>query len=157
MSATGEWGEFFPINLSPFAYNETAANDQLPLSKEIVIASGLKWLDPVPVQNAEMPISEIEDSIAETKEDITTQILKCSSSQKNYKIIKSEFDFYKEHSLPIPRKCFNERFLDRMKKRSANFLYSRNCHNCSVQMYSSYPTSRPEKVFCEKCYLENVY
>jgi hypothetical protein len=45
MKSTGEWGEFFPISMSPFAYNETTAAQYLPLSKEEVLERGLKWID----------------------------------------------------------------------------------------------------------------
>jgi hypothetical protein len=38
MQETGERGEFFHRNLSPFGYNETVANEYFPLSKEEAIA-----------------------------------------------------------------------------------------------------------------------
>jgi hypothetical protein len=31
MQTTGEWGQFFPLWLSPFAYNESLAADYFPL------------------------------------------------------------------------------------------------------------------------------
>ena len=34
MEATGERGEFFPVWLSPWGYNETYANDYYPLSRK---------------------------------------------------------------------------------------------------------------------------
>ncbi|HRI36281.1 MAG TPA: hypothetical protein PK765_04380 [bacterium] len=34
MRETGEWGEFFSPNLSPFGYNETVAMEYFPLTKE---------------------------------------------------------------------------------------------------------------------------
>ena len=37
MTATWEWGEFFPIWLSPHAYNETIAQEYMPLSEELGI------------------------------------------------------------------------------------------------------------------------
>lgn len=33
MQSTGEWGEFFPLTLSPFGYNETVAEDYFPISE----------------------------------------------------------------------------------------------------------------------------
>ena len=33
MKKTGEWGEFFPIEISPFAYNETLAHEYFPMTK----------------------------------------------------------------------------------------------------------------------------
>ena len=35
MQETKEWGEYFPGNVSPFAYNESMAQDYFPLTKEI--------------------------------------------------------------------------------------------------------------------------
>lgn len=43
MKKTGEWGEYFPITHSPFAYNETIANEYFPLSKEEALKKGYKW------------------------------------------------------------------------------------------------------------------
>jgi len=45
MTKTDEWGEFFPIALSPFAYNETCAQDYYPLTKEEALKKGYKWKD----------------------------------------------------------------------------------------------------------------
>lgn len=33
MKTTGEWGEFFPLSLSPHPYDDTAAMDWYPLSQ----------------------------------------------------------------------------------------------------------------------------
>lgn len=40
-----EWGEFFPTEISPYAYNETLAQDYFPLTREEVIKKGWKWRD----------------------------------------------------------------------------------------------------------------
>jgi hypothetical protein len=46
MQTTGEWGEFFPVTLSPFAYNETLANEYLPLTKIEALERGYRWKEP---------------------------------------------------------------------------------------------------------------
>jgi len=38
MKSTGEWGEFFPLSLCPYPYNDTAAMDFYPLSESEVLA-----------------------------------------------------------------------------------------------------------------------
>lgn len=43
MQSTGEWGEFFPLGLSPFGYNETVAQDYFPLSEMETKNKGYKW------------------------------------------------------------------------------------------------------------------
>src|SRR3989338_3383607 len=42
MGKSYAYGEFFPSDISPFAYNETAAVDFFPISKEEAILKGYK-------------------------------------------------------------------------------------------------------------------
>jgi len=34
MISSGEWGEFFPIEMSPFGYNETIAQEYFPITQD---------------------------------------------------------------------------------------------------------------------------
>lgn len=45
MQETGEWGEFFPIKTSPFAYNETVAHECFPLQKSEAESHGYRWYE----------------------------------------------------------------------------------------------------------------
>jgi hypothetical protein len=40
-----KYGEFFPIEICPFAYNETTAQEFFPLDKEKALAMGYEWRD----------------------------------------------------------------------------------------------------------------
>ncbi|MBU0668310.1 hypothetical protein KJ835_04280, partial [Patescibacteria group bacterium] len=42
MKKTGEWGQFFPMSISPFGYNETIANEYHSLTKDQALAMGAK-------------------------------------------------------------------------------------------------------------------
>lgn len=43
MTQTGEWGQYFPHEMSPFGYNESVAGTNYPLEKQDVQARGWKW------------------------------------------------------------------------------------------------------------------
>lgn len=43
MESTGEYGEFFPIKISPFGYNETLAHELYPLTEKEAREKGYKW------------------------------------------------------------------------------------------------------------------
>lgn len=43
MKERGEYGDFFPVAMSPFAYNETVANDYFPMTEHTVVANGWRW------------------------------------------------------------------------------------------------------------------
>ena len=47
MKKTCEWGEFFSMKYSPFAYNESVAQDEFPLLKEEVIKRGFFWQESI--------------------------------------------------------------------------------------------------------------
>lgn len=43
MIETGEWGSFFPMQMSPFVYNESVAHLYFPLTEDEVHHRGLRW------------------------------------------------------------------------------------------------------------------
>ena len=45
MQETGEWGEFFPMHLSPLAYNTSIAQDYFPMDKQSAESMGIKWFE----------------------------------------------------------------------------------------------------------------
>jgi len=155
MKETGEWGEFFPIKLSPFAYNETIALEYFPLTKEEVLARGWKWRDPDPrdflAQDFQVP-----DTIAEVDDAICQKILACQRCGKNFKIQLAELKFLRTENLPLPHFCTDCRHADRMKLRNPRQLFDRTCDSCGVGIQTTFAPERPEKVFCERCYLETV-
>lgn len=153
MKKTGEWGEFFPMQLSTFPYNETAAQEYYPLTREKVLALGLKWKNREP-REYQKQTYKIPDNIADVPDKITNELLACESCGKNFKIVAQELTFYKQMGIPIPRKCFDCRHTSRMALRNPRKLWSRKCDNCGTEIQSVYDPTRPEKILCEKCYLE---
>jgi hypothetical protein len=157
MRQTGEWGEFFPAQLSPYAYNETVAQDYLPLSKEEVLTRGLKWKEKKEKTSYQGPEIELLDSIADVDESICKEILLCEETGDPYKIIPQELKFYKKWKLPLPRRSPNQRYLDRMGARNPRKWWKRPCGNCKKEIFSTYDSERPELIYCEDCYRSKVY
>lgn len=157
MKKTGEYGNFFPMEISPFAYNETAANDHFPMMKEEVIKKGLRWHEDESEKMYKGPNVEIPETISDASEDICKKILICEMTGKPYKIIPQEFHFYKKMSLPLPKRCPDQRHKDRMSLRNPRKLWDRKCQKCGIDIKTSYSPERPEIVYCEKCYLEQAY
>ncbi len=156
MKKTQEWGEFFPTGLSPFAYNETVAQEYYPLTNEEVLEKGWKWKEK-DMSNHQKQTYIIPDNISEILDEICLEVLACKKCDKNYKIQKQELKFYKKINTPIPKKCPDCRHLDRTYLRNPRKLFSRNCDNCLLEVSTTFSPERTEKVFCEKCYLESVY
>ena len=158
MKRDGSWGEFFPVALSPFAYNETVAQEYMPLSKEDVLARGWKWKEEEAISEKYLgPVTDIPDDIHDVADSLSSNILKCEVSGKLYKIIPQELKFYKQMGLPVPRRCPDQRHKDRLTQRNPRHLWDRTCAQCSKSIKTTYSPERPEIVFCEDCYRKKVY
>lgn len=156
MISTGEWGQFFPAHLSPHGYNETVADEYMPMNKEQVQTRGWKWVDDPEQENYMGAPIEVPDSIDGVDKSICDQILICEASGKPYKVIEQELKFYQQQNIPIPRRSPVQRHKDRNALRNPRALWNRNCIQCNSAIVTSYDETRPEKVHCESCYLTHV-
>ncbi len=139
MKATGEWGEFFPSKFSPFAYNETRAQEVLPLDQTEASSRGLRWMRP----------SE-EKKLASN--DPTIRI--CSESGKAFRLTKQELAFYEKMELPAPTIEQKTRHLKRLALLNTPKLWQRKCDKTGENILTSYPPESPFIIYSEKAYLE---
>lgn len=156
MKATGEYGEFFPVSLSPFGYNETMAQDNYPLSREEALAKGFKWKDEDP-RAYQTQSCTVPDDIAATPDSITNEILACESCRKNYKIIPQELKLYRDLGVSVPKRCFACRHKERKSLQNPRRLWQRECAECKLPLVTTYEPARKEKIFCDACYLKALY
>jgi len=164
-----KYGEYYPIELSSFGYNETSAMDQFPITKEEAVKKGYKWQENIQRTTGKgtLSLENIPDSIEEVADSITNEVLTCMECERNYKIVPNELLFYKKMKIPIPRKCFFCRHEARMKRKNPFKLWRRQCMcekkhshhegHCEIEFETSYSPDRPEIVYCEKCYQQEVY
>ena len=155
-----EFGEFFPMEISPFGYNKTSAQMYYPLTKEKALAKGLKWDDyepPVPDVKKNISAGDLPDNIKNVHDDVLDFAIKCEATGKLFKITSQELKFYKRVGIPLPRRCFIQRHMDRFSQRNLRKFFKRKCDKCGKEIWTTYSPECPEKVCCEKCYLETVY
>lgn len=153
MKKTAEFGEFFPIVISPFAYNETLAWHQYPLSKKEILDKGWRWKDDD--KRDFLPQSfVVPEKIEDVGENILKEILACEKCKKNFKIIAQELKYLRKWSLSVPKKCPECRHKERDALRMPRNLWKRKCDKCAMEIWSGYEIGCKEKVYCEKCYLQ---
>jgi len=160
MKQTGEWGEFFPKSFSGFDYNDSCAHEWYPFTKEEALAEGFTWNDNVqePVHALKtIPAEELPDKLQDIPDDVLNWALICKETGELFKLTPLELRFYREHNLPIPRLCPNARYQERMRFMNKPELYDRQCQKCSKDVQTTYAPDRPETVYCEGCYLKEVY
>lgn len=172
MRERGEWGEYFPMSLSPFGYNESIAQSYFLLEKDKAIALGAKWQTLTAGPAYEGPVYAPKDSIQAyidseaERGKLLGGVLKCEVSDKPYKITSQELAFYLEKRSPIPRTHYDVRFTERFALSNASRLYTRQClchqkkhdhpNQCTNEFETPYTPDRPELVYCADCYQKEV-
>jgi hypothetical protein len=160
MQKTKEWGEFFPVNTSIFCYNESPAQKYYPLTKEQITERGWRYKvsdDSLPEVEKTIDAERLPDSIEDIPDDILNWALVCTVTKKPFKLIKQELEYYRKRHLPVPRIHPDERLRIRMLQRNPRHLCERECMKCRKKIQTTYAPERPEIVYCEECYLKEVY
>jgi hypothetical protein len=160
MRSTGEWGEFFPVNLSPFDYNETIAQENFPLNKAKAEENGWGWKNNLGIRpdvKKTIPASKLPDKLSDIPDDVLNWAIECEATNRPFRLIKAELKFYRENKIPIPRKHPDQRHLERANRHNPAQLFDRKCTKCSSDIQTTYNPNRPEKVYCGDCYLKEVY
>jgi hypothetical protein len=169
-----KYGEFFPVESSPFPYPDTSAQDFFPLDAEKSDVLGFAWR-PADVREYDITLlaKDIPDDIKDVSDDILKQTISCLHEGKcgercpaAFRIIPEELAFYRRMNLPIPRLCSNCRHYQRLAQRNPLKLWRRRCmcdldtHShkgpCSNEFETSYAPERKEIVYCESCYNSEV-
>lgn len=132
----GEWGNWYPKEMSFFGYNESTAQEQFPLTKDEVLKKGFKWEDtPRGTFGKETKTWNGLDTFE--NQTITGEIFACTKTGKNFRFIEHELNLYKKLSYPLPRLHPDIRLEERLKERKENKLYKRETKD-GVQVQTPY-------------------
>lgn len=161
MQETKERGEFPPIQISPFGYNETAANEYFPLTEQEVkeqwYSRYAKTTDPSVPANTTVIDRRIPSYGQMNDSDIIHSIFLCELSWKPYRILEQELQFYRKNEIPIPRKHPDSRHSERIQKLPSRDLYLRTCSKTGKEILSAYPPDVPFPVRSPEAYTEHIY
>lgn len=159
MTIDKEWGEYIPMQMSPFAYNETIAQTHFPITKEQALERGLRWSDEkpeVPNVTKVIPGSKLPEGIADVPDDVLNWAITCEATEHPFKLSKQELAFYRNQNIPVPHVHPDERYERRMARSNKRTLFERTCAQCDKQIQTTYEDASL-KVLCEECYLKEVY
>ncbi|MDP3880713.1 MAG: hypothetical protein Q8Q32_00835, partial [bacterium] len=178
-----KYGEFFPIEASPYAYNETTAQLYFPLEQTEIKNHGYTWRDPAERgYTITKKGSELSDSF-EFSDAVKNETVGClhegacgHGCSKAFRFVPAELAFYRQFKLPLPRLCSNCRHVSRVQMTNLPRLWKRACacggiksgaysnvgkhfhgeQKCPNEFETSYAPDRPEIVYCESCYNSEV-
>ncbi|MEK7524639.1 MAG: hypothetical protein AAB588_06475 [Patescibacteria group bacterium] len=93
----------------------------------------------------------------DVSDDILNAAIECEVTHKLFKITPQELAFYRRQKIPLPRRHPDQRHLDRFHKRNKRQFWQRACAKCQQPIWTTYSPEQPETVYCEPCYMTQMY
>ena len=180
------YGEFFPPDLSPFAYNETVAQGYFPKTRAEAVARGFGWRErEARDYHITKQPDELPDTLDIVDDSIVNEVIGCvhagncdDGCSTAFRIIPTELQFLRKNALSLPRLCPICRRARRLKARLPLKLWHRKCQcigaesesgiyqnsaehfhsrdHCPNEFETPYAPDRPEIVYCEACYQREI-
>lgn len=143
------FGDYPPIELSYFPYNDTAAQSLYPLTKKKAKGEHFGWMEPSKTEDSQgaIPAQDLPDSIFDVTDDILQKTIISKSSNRKYRITQQELLFYRKYKIPLPRESFFERHEKRSRMATSFRLYERKSDKSGKPIVTSYPPDAPEKIW----------
>ena len=160
MKSTSEWGEFFPSAKASFCYNQSKAMAEFPLSKQVVQEKNLQWFNSQDTDTSGINAIEanrLPEDITTVPDDMLNYVIKSEEDGRLFRLIPQELSFYRSKGLPIPHRHPNQRQQALRARQNASKFYQRNCGHCAKSIQTTYSPDSPEQVYCDECYLSEVY
>lgn len=134
------YGEFFPVELSPFLYMDTVAQEHFPMTKDEIVQNGYQYEESEKRDYAiTMRGVDLPDSIQEVEDTILRAVIGCvhqgtckDQCTEAFRITPEELRFYREFGIPLPQLCYNCRHARRVNMRNPLKLWKRKCQ-CGSQ------------------------
>lgn len=167
MITTGEWWEFFPISMSPFAYNNSRAQQRFPSTKK---EAETKWYPRYDHDHSPYPwpwyipksINQYDTSVVwetqadKNKQELLGNIVKCKKSQRWMRIISIELDIYTKLWIPLPEIHPDLRYENRYARLAPKTLNLHTCAQSHKTILSVYPPTK-SNVISEEIYNQKIY
>ncbi|MFA7192344.1 MAG: hypothetical protein WC089_03545 [Candidatus Paceibacterota bacterium] len=137
------YGDFLPVELSYFGYNDSVANDLYPMDEADILDKKYPYQNTkhkdivVGALNSDL----LPDSIYDVDDSILSRTIVSKKTQRYYKITPDELAFYRKHSIPIPRESFYERYNRRFKLSTSFRLYKSKSSKSGDDVVTCYDPS----------------
>jgi len=170
-----KYGEFFPVEFMPFSYNDSVVCEYFPLTKEEILAKGYKYKEPEIKNYKPTILANQLPLIKNVDEKVLQEIIQCEHIGRcnhkcttAFRITQNELNICKILETSLPKLCPNCRHMERIEILNPPKLYGRKCgcsknnhfhskEECYIEFETTYSINRPEIIYCEKCYQQEVY
>jgi len=161
----GEYGEWFPSDLSPMGMQFSMGAEFLDYSEQEIKQLGGLRFDPnkgivlapqkVDASNA-VSIEQIPDCLSEVDSDkLVGKPIYDPELDRPYSVLPREFEFYQKQGLPFPREHFITRLRNLLRSSNIPLTESTTCQACDKKITVHKNQMFPKrKVYCRECYLK---
>ena len=159
------YGEFFPFEIAPYSYNETLAQEYLPVTQLRAEELGYVWQITEDKKYDNLKSwKDLPESVDAVSDTILSEAILCKAwdtdknlaqahrCTKGFRLIPNELAVYKSFGLPLPRQCANTRNFELAGLRNPVDFYQRQCA-CDYEVHknraqhSHHPTGRCSNEF----------
>lgn len=141
MKQHGEWGEFFPAQLSPIPYNRSIAQRYFPIDQTQAEVEGLLWNEEDAKQfPGAIDSTALLDDLPASNAPLTVN---SQLSGRPFRITEAEMVRYHTLHAPLPRITYEERMDQRAKKLGGTQLYQRTCAKSGKPIQTTYTPDCP--------------
>lgn len=153
MLERGEYGQFFPYRVSPWAYNTSHADALFPLTETDAQTLGARWYSFATERSVSvLPITALPSQLSETTDAILNNAYQCPASGRAFRIVKPELALHRDLGIALPRLHPTVRRKQRAKQLFPATLIERTCTDCGASLLTRIPSSHPSSILCELCY-----
>jgi hypothetical protein len=138
MRKTGEWGEFFPLDMAPCPYNRSLAWRFFPMDQAAVKKQGLSWYEEA--VNRQDKASDLPDGLPASDDSLVATSLQ---SGKSFRIPGQEVKKCRRMKVPLPRLAYDERINRRVQKLGGVRLYQRTCAKTGNALLTTFAPDSP--------------
>ncbi|MFA5076667.1 MAG: hypothetical protein WC480_04620 [Patescibacteria group bacterium] len=160
MKERGEYGQFFPYDMTYNGYNDTLGYQYFPATQKNIQINGGWWQEEeVQKGQADLQSNDLPDLIQEVEDDkIIAKTILCPQTGRVFRYIPQELKFYHANNVPLPRYYYNYRITQNFKQMMPLTPRKAYCNNCSREITTYYPAEWGyEKIYCEECYKKEIY
>lgn len=145
------WGKFFPASFSGFAYNQSSAEEHMPLSKIPAKMMGFRWDDSVEYirpsqlmggvdQAPDERFAEVPTHLDDLDENtLLTLVFICEMSGRPFRLTRDEIALYRMLSVPPPPRAFEQRHRERVMRLAPRALNMNKSARSGEELLTSYP------------------
>lgn len=163
MLLAGEYGEFFPPDLSPFPYRITTAGSYKGYDDFETVKQYGYNMENIPEEeivsiDKARDALEVPGDVHNVSDSILEENIIDKKNNKYFRYTKNELEFRRKFNLPLPTEHFTTRLKQKREKFGSIVLefHNRRCPKCGAKFETVYRPDDPRIVYCEPCYLKEI-